>query len=171
MIRRLEERDLASLRAAQADLAREGFPFAFDFEPDDPGFDFATYVATQRANERGEALRDGLVANTFLVAVDGDEIVGRVSVRHELNEFLAHWGGHIGYAVTSSHRGRGIAHRLLAAGLDRLREVGVERALVTCDHDNVVSAAVIEKAGGEFESEIDDPSDGVRKRRYWIDLT
>ena len=41
---------------------------------------------------------DGLVPATFLVAdVDG-VLVGRTSIRHELDEFLAREGGHIGYA-------------------------------------------------------------------------
>jgi predicted acetyltransferase len=39
--------------------------------------------------------------------VVGDTIVGRISVRHELNEFLATVGGHVGYVVVPSERKKG----------------------------------------------------------------
>jgi predicted acetyltransferase len=51
------------------------------------------------------------VSSTFLLAeVDGD-IVGRVSIRHELNAYLPSVGGHIGYAVRPAYRRRGYAPR------------------------------------------------------------
>ncbi|HUW02448.1 MAG TPA: GNAT family N-acetyltransferase [Acidimicrobiales bacterium] len=170
-IRMLHVDDEASLVEAQDDMAREGFPFAFTL--DDPayvfGAPFDAYVANLVAASEGRSVKEGWVPNTFLVAVDGDDIVGRVSIRHALNEFLASEGGHIGYCVRPAHRRRGIATRLLDAGLEVLREVGVSRALVTCDHDNDVSARIIERAGGRFESLVD-ARDGIPKRRYWIDL-
>lgn len=57
-----------------------------------------------------------------------DEIVGRSAVRHELNEFLATIGGHIGYAVLprfavgASWTGRGLLPR--QPQTLRLRRVG-----------------------------------------------
>jgi predicted acetyltransferase len=41
--------------------------------------------------------------------------------------------------------------------------------LVTCDDDNVASAAVIERCGGVFESLVDSAEGDVLTRRYWID--
>lgn len=173
-IRMLQVGDEPSLLEAQTDLARDDFQFAFGLA-DDPNFsfgaDFPTYVAHVEGLREGRGVHEGWVASTFLVAVDGDQIVGRVSVRHQLNDYLANYGGHIGYGVKSTHRRRGIATQLLAAGLSELRRVGVTRALVTCDHDNEASATVIERAGGRFEGEIEGDPDGVTKRRYWIDLT
>ena len=40
---------------------------------------------------------------------------------------------------------------------------------MTCDKGNDASAIVIERAGGVLEDIRDDPSDGIPKRRYWID--
>lgn len=48
------------------------------------------------------------------------------------------------------------------------RAVGVDRVLVTCDHDNVASIGVIERCGGVFESVVDS-TEGPQKRRYWIE--
>ncbi len=166
-IRPLRAGDEASLREAQADLARDDFEFAFGLG-DDADFDFETHLVALEEQRTGRHVPEGWVPATYLVAVDGNEIVGRVSVRHELNDYLAAFGGHLGYGVKRTHRRRGIATRLLATGLDVLRTVGVERALVTCDDDNVASAAIIERAGGAFEGTVDD--DGTDLRRYWIDL-
>jgi predicted acetyltransferase len=76
--------------------------------------------------------------------------------------------GHIGYGVLAEHRRRGYATEMLRQSLVVARAVGVDRVLVTCDHDNVGSATVIERCGGVLHSVID-CEDGVPKRRYWID--
>ncbi|MDO5676711.1 MAG: GNAT family N-acetyltransferase [Propionibacteriaceae bacterium] len=103
---------------------------------------------------------DGWVPATMLWAVADGEWLGRVSVRHELNDFLRQVGGHIGYAVRPSVRRRGIGGLLMRAGLDRLAELGVDNALVTCDDDNVASYRIIESAGGALENVVEG------KRRY-----
>jgi predicted acetyltransferase len=93
-----------------------------------------------------------------------DEYVGRISLRHELTEALLEWGGHIGYVVRPSARGRGLASAALDGMLDVCRDLGIDPVLVTCDVDNVASRRTIERAGGRYE----DTRDG--KLRYWIDL-
>jgi predicted acetyltransferase len=97
--------------------------------------------------------------------------VGRVSIRHELNDFLAHEGGHIGYCVLAEHRRRGYATEILRQGLVIASSVGIDRVLLTCDEHNIGSATVIQRAGGVYESTVTDTEDGVPKHRYWIDLT
>jgi predicted acetyltransferase len=111
-------------------------------------------------------LPEGQVPNELLWIVDGDpeELVGFVSIRFELNDWLFEEGGHVGYSVRPSRRRQGYAGRALALSLERLRERGIERVLVTCDDDNLGSARTIERAGGVQE----DLRHG--KRRYWIDL-
>ena len=166
-IRTLRAEDEQTLLDAQADLAHDDFPFAFNL---DENPDFASYVTHLEGLRVSRGVAEGWVPATFLVAVDEGEIVGRVSVRHELNDYLAEYGGHLGYAVKSTHRRRGIATALLAAGLDELARLGVARALVTCDHDNRASVTIIERAGGQFERVAEGDPDGVAKRRYWIDV-
>src|SRR5262249_4927669 len=107
------------------------------------------------------------VRSDFLVAdVDG-VIVGPVSIRYELDDFLAREGGHVGYRVLPQHRRRGYATEMLRQAVARLHADGVDAILVTCDDDNVASAAVIERCGGVHESTVDG-RDGVPIRRYWI---
>ena len=124
---------------------------------------FAGFVTAVAADARDETARPVThVPCTTLWWVDGDEYLGRIAIRHRLNEFLADVGGHIGYDVRPSRRRQGHATAMLRAALPWAHDLGIDRALVTCDDDNVGSIRVIEAAGGELED--------VRgiKRRYWV---
>lgn len=94
--------------------------------------------------------------------VDGAEYLGRLAIRHRLTPRLLEGGGHIGYDVRPSARRRGHATAMLRAALPIAAGLGIDRALVTCNADNVGSRKVIEACGGEFEGQR-----GV-KLRFWI---
>ncbi|WEK61875.1 MAG: GNAT family N-acetyltransferase [Candidatus Microbacterium colombiense] len=116
-------------------------------------------------------LPDDFVHNDLYWIVDEGVVVGFLSLRHELNEWLREAGGHIGYAVRESRRRRGYASTALALGLDRARELGLDRVLVTCDDDNIASARTIEGAGGVLQDVSDQSARGhALLRRYWIQL-
>jgi len=138
--------------------------FAFYF---DENTDFIDYVRKLDAWSRGEELPGHFVPSTYLVAVIGVRIVGRLSLRHRLNAFLAHAGGHVGYGVVPSARRRGYATEILRQSLPLARAVGIGQMLVTCDDDNVGSYKVIEANGGVLENRV--RFEGITKRRYWID--
>ncbi len=129
---------------------------------------WAEYVERRNDWALGKNVPPGFVPATFLIAVVEGAVVGRSSIRHELNEFLATVGGHIGYAVLPHYRRRGYATEILRQSLIVARSLGIDRVLVTCDQDNRASARVIEKCGGRFEGFVEDESSGVHKRRYWI---
>lgn len=130
---------------------------------------FAHYVEQLDAWSRGEQLAPGYVPGSFLVGVVAGSVVGRVSVRHQLNSYLAKIGGHIGYGVRPSQRRRGYATEMLRQSLPFCAAQGIDRALITCDVDNLASVRVIERCGGILESTTDDPELRVQKRRYWLD--
>ena len=52
---------------------------------------------------------------------DSGRMVGIVRVRHRLNERLIQYGGHIGYYVRPSERGKGYGIEALRLGLGQLR--------------------------------------------------
>ncbi len=105
---------------------------------------------------------EGKVPETLLWWVDGDEFLGRLSIRHELTDALREFGGHIGYVVRPSARRQGHARAMLAAALPIARDLGIDPALLTCDADNVGSRRVIESNGGVLEDQRED------KLRFWV---
>ena len=159
--------DEQSLRAAQTELASEGhYGFLLnDFSNDD--VEFGAYIQRVSDYARGENLIQGHVAATFLVAEVSGDIVGRVSIRHELNEFLTNFGGHIGYMVRPAFRMKGYASEMLRQALLVAKGFGIQPLLITCNDDNIGSIKVIEKHGGALENKVDD--NGRLLRRYWID--
>ena len=156
-------RDEAEVLAAQRELEADDFVFAFPHR----GQSFAEFVRMVEDHRHGRSLDDGWVESTWLVAdVDG-AVVGRSSIRFELNASLLVEGGHIGYAVRPNHRRRGYATEILRQSLVVARAGGVERVLMTCDDDNLASRGVIEANGGVLDDIVD--FDDVPLRRYWID--
>lgn len=120
---------------------------------------------------RGESLRPGHVPDSMLYAFVDGKIVGRSSIRHELNEFLSRKGGHIGYAVATPFRKKGLATEILKQSLQYCRDVlKLDAVLVTCDDDNLASARTIEKNGGVLENKVTNENEKVPTRRYWITL-
>lgn len=157
--------DEAAVRAAQAAMLPDGFVFALGLQPEGT---FADYVARLDLLRRGIDVPADRVPATFLLAEVDGEVVGRTSVRHELNDWLRLEGGHIGYGVLPGHRRRGHAGEILRQSLVVARSYGVDRALVTCDEENTGSRAVIEATGGRLDPDL--PYAGTpRQRRYWID--
>ena len=148
--------------------------------PEEPSFlhyylesmPFAEYLEVLADQERGVNLPPAFVPSTFLFAFVGPRIVGRVSIRHSLNEFLERVGGHIGYVVVPEFRRRGYATEMLRMSLAIANEnLGIQRVLVTCDDDNVGSIRTIEKCGGVLENIVRGPDLQKPKRRYWIEAT
>ena len=113
----------------------------------------------------GTEMPPGIVPCTYLWIVEGDEFVGYLAIRHRLNDFLLEEGGHIGYSVRPSRRREGHATRAVKLALDEARGLGIDRVLITCDHDNDASRQTIERAGGVLEDRRGD------KLRFWVDLS
>jgi predicted acetyltransferase len=124
---------------------------------------FSQYVDYVRSQARPDAvLPPGFVPCTTLWWLDGDEYLGRLAIRHVLNDRLRELGGHIGYDVRPSARRRGHATAMLGAGLTAAARLGIDPALITCDVDNVASRKVITKHGGVLEDE------RSGKLRFWV---
>ncbi|MEO8851190.1 MAG: GNAT family N-acetyltransferase [Allobranchiibius sp.] len=143
--------------------------FGYDDQLDlplDTATGFAEFVQSLRDAERGVGLPQGWVACTTLWIIDSGEpnrVLGSLALRHNLeNDFLAEYGGHLGYGVRPSARGRGIASAALQASFPHARARGLERILVTCDDSNSASRRTIESGGGVFERM------AGQRRRYWI---
>ena len=120
---------------------------------------------------RGEELQAGFVPTTTLFLMVEGQLVGVVNFRHRLTEKLEAYGGHVGYSVAPSHRGKGYATRLLAGALEQARGLGLARVLVTCDPINLPSIRVIEKNGGVYMDTLFAQDIQRQVSRFWIGLS
>jgi len=105
--------------------------------------------------------------STFWLVRGRERILGCSRLRHRLNRFLAEEGGHIGYDVRPSERGKGYGSLLLALTLGEARNIGFDKVLITADEVNVGSWRVIEKNGGHREQGVFSRESGLF-RRYWV---
>jgi predicted acetyltransferase len=163
-LRPFRPEDESTALAAQAELREDDFTFLLHH---DEGLSWTEYLARCEERRRGTNLPEGIVRGAFLAADADGELVGRVSVRFALNDFLFHEGGHVGYAIRPAFRRRGYARDLLGQALVLARSEGVQDVLVTCDDQNVASARVIEANAGALEDVVMG-SHGRMVRRYWI---
>jgi predicted acetyltransferase len=161
-LRPLRADDEAAALAAHAELNDEDVDFLVHLD----GAAFADYLETLVRMRLGQQLSPTQVPETFLAAFVGNDLVGRVSIRHALSEQLLRVGGHIGYAVRHQFRRRGFATAILRQSLVVAGEIGIERALLTCDESNLASIATIERCGGVRDRS--EESLMQRKLRYWI---
>ena len=158
-------------RSQLNDMMQEWLAVEQDFSPysirKNDYRDFDNYLEKLENKEE----RDGLVPDStyFCLDLDRNIFVGAVNIRHHLNESLLFTGGHIGDGIRPSERRKGFATGMIRLALEKCRELGIRRVLMTCDKDNIGSAKSIMKNGGILENEIVN-EDGVMEQRYWIDL-
>ena len=85
-----------------------------------------------------------------------DKVVGVIDLRHHINHpVLGTWGGHCGYSVRPSERGKGYAKEMLRLNIQNAKSMGIDKLLVTCDVKNVASEKTILANGGVYEKCID----------------
>ena len=94
----------------------------------------------------------------FLVRENDSRIVGMINIRLALNERLSHYGGHIGYSIRPTERGKGYNNINLYLGLKVCRKYGIERIFMDADLENPASWKTMEAFGG------------VRIREYYDDV-
>ena len=130
---------------------------------DTENFSYEEWLESNQNQEMGINLPEGWVPAIQLVAFsEKGQAVGFLNLRLRLSNFLLEEGGHIGYSIRPSERGKGYAKETLRQGLQVAKEKNIKKALVTCSVDNPASRAVILANGGLIE----DVRDGVE--RYWI---
>lgn len=162
-LRPLTLEDETQALQAHSELAADNFEFLFGYTD---GMAWPDYLQILDNQFTGTDLPEGKVPATFLIAENGGDLVGRTSIRHELNDFLFSVGGHIGYGVRPKYRRQGFATEILKQSLTYINQLGITEVLVTCLEDNVGSKQVIQSQGGVLENTVE--YEGAFWERYWI---
>lgn len=92
--------------------------------------------------------KDWVVTDTFL-AIDNKLIVGIISLRHELNDFLKDFGN-IGYSVRPSCRCKGYATAMFKEVLKIAKKYELKELQLSTEKDNIASIKIIEKNNGRY---------------------
>lgn len=104
--------------------------------------------------------------------VDGDEFIGGINIRYELNDFLEVHAGHMGYGVRPSQQRKGYASKMIGMALSIIKSRDVNSVMITANEENIGSWKAIEANGGVMTGTIECPFEvgDALTRQYWIDL-
>jgi predicted acetyltransferase len=128
---------------------------------------FEEFVDNLIMKHKGINIPENRVPSTeFWIIDEKENYCGRVSLRHKLNEALSEYGGHIGYDIVPSQRGKGYSTKALELCLKEAKQMKIDKILVTCDDNNMPSAKAIERNGGILRDKI--LHNQVLTRRYDI---
>ncbi|RYD04829.1 hypothetical protein N752_12955 [Desulforamulus aquiferis] len=146
------------------DMLKEIGPGENGFLNDAYNADFTDFLQKYISLSKGKNLEPNQVPITmYWLYIDGKP-VGYGKLRHYLNDQLMEIGGHIGYAIRPSERGKSYGKIVLKELLKEAKEKGIDQVLMTCLEKNIPSRKVIESNNG-FLSRV---SDG--ECYYWIKL-
>ena len=99
----------------------------------------------------------------FLVRESDNRIIGMINIRLNLNERLKKRGGHIGYSIRPTERGKGYNKVNLYLGLKVCNRYGINPVLMDADLSNPASWKTMESLGGvRIREFLGDPEDGVQ---------
>lgn len=98
----------------------------------------------------------------YVLFDDVQKAIGFLNLRLRLNDRLCEKGGHIGYSIRPSERGKGYGKLQLNLGVKEAISKNINPILVTCHTKNIASRAIIVANGGILED--------IRyeTERYWI---
>ena len=164
ILRRPSQIDKEDILEMMAEFEREQSAHDGGFwNPDN--FVYEEWLEENIQAEAGLNIPENWVPAIQLVSFDeAGQALGFLNLRLRLNDYLLEKGGHIGYSIRPSERGKGYAKESLRQGLQVAKDKNIHRALVTCSIKNPTSRAVILANGGQLED--------IRHEteRYWIDL-
>ena len=122
----------------------------------------------RKSSETCEQVGSKVPSTTYFAIRKHDlKLVGIIDLRHHINHpVLSTWGGHCGFTVLPSERGKGYATQMLRMNVINASKIGIEKMLVVCNAENIASEKTILANGGQFENIIE--SDGCKMKRFWI---
>ncbi len=131
--------------------------------------DFGLLVKSLNGYKDGIGLPNGFVPCTIFWLINNEsKVLGAIEIRHQLNDYLAFRGGHIGYGIRPSERNKGYASAMLSMSLEYCKTIKLTNVLITCSKNNIGSIKTIIRNGGILDSE--DIDSGEVFQRYWIDI-
>ena len=133
--------------------------------------DFKDFLLELEKSKNIKDIKPYLVnQTTYMMFDENNRVLGGVNIRHELNDNLLKHGGHIGVLIRPSERKKGYATLMISLALEKCKELGIDKFLITCREENIGSKKAIEKNDGKYENSYYDEQNNFTYRRYWINI-
>ena len=133
--------------------------------------DFKDFLLDLEKSKNIKDIKPNLVnQTTYMMFDENNRVLGGVNIRYELNDNLLKHGGHIGALIRPSERKKGYATKMISLAIEKCKELGIDKVLITCREENIGSKKAIEKNGGEYENSYYDEQNNFTYRRYWINI-
>ena len=116
--------------------------------PEDRLATAAEYIAKRKDDWREKG--KGSITQSEFWLVDDDSYLGRVRIWHEPHGRRPAIASHIEFEIPDEMRLRGLGTKLLALGLKKAKEIGIDPVLAGCEATNYPARNIIERNGGEL---------------------
>lgn len=131
---------------------------------------YDTFLESLEKNKHQELIKPEYSPQTTYGVFDDENLIGGFNLRHTLKGDLINYGGNIGFLIRPSERKKGYGVTMLSLALEKAREIGLDKVLISCRNDNIGSAKIIEKNGVIYDSNYYDEKLKKMYKRYWVDL-
>ena len=131
-------------------------------------YNFEEFIEDLIASSKGINIEEDWAPFTTYWLVSNLELIGVIRIRHHINSKELKLAGHIGYEIVSSERRKGYGTKILALGLHKASELGLEEVIITCDADNIGSKAVIKKFESNYIGTSVDDETGKDVNQYKV---
>lgn len=135
------EKDYLEMIQEFTDIQEEIIPWSLGLKEWE---DYEAFLTRIKNNSKGINMKPWRSRATLYFLIDDhDRIVGAEHIRHELNDTLRFEGGNIGYGIRPNERKKWYATSWLKLALEKCKEMGMDKVLITCDKDNIWSVKSI----------------------------
>lgn len=126
--------------------------------------EFLPYLENKVSMAKGINLPTGYVPMTTYWLMANNYPVGISKLRHCLNDALKKEGGHIGYSIRPTERGKGYGTKILRETLKKAKQMNIDKVLLTTEEENIGSQKVIKNCNGQLEKTQNN------RCNYWINI-
>ncbi|MCL2592782.1 MAG: GNAT family N-acetyltransferase [Defluviitaleaceae bacterium] len=131
--------------------------------------DYSEWLEKVNKTQKAETSPLGVATTTYFSIRKSDgKIIGTIQLRHDLTDELREHGGHIGYGVRPSERGKGYGKQQLMLVLDIARQMGIQKVMISCTKDNIASRQTAISCGGVLARE--NIYKDLEQQIFWINL-
>ncbi len=93
----------------------------------------------------------GSTPQTIYWLVKGDKYLGEIHIRHRASGKIPN---HIYYDVAPRERNKGYGKLILKLGLEKAKELGLNKVILVCNQNNIASSKIIEANGGILREDV-----------------